>query len=34
MIGRGGGDMKSGLAMILGAVKGLRGLGLAPLAPV
>ncbi len=32
--GRGSGDMKSGLAMILGAVKALGGLGLAPLAPV
>jgi acetylornithine deacetylase len=32
--GRGAGDMKAGLAVILGAVKGLRALGLAPLAPV
>ena len=28
--GRGAGDMKAGLAVILGAVKGLRALGLAP----
>jgi acetylornithine deacetylase len=34
LYGRGAGDMKSGLAVILGAVKALRGLGLAPLAPV
>ena len=34
MFGRGTGDMKAGLAVILGAVKALRGLGLAPLAPV
>jgi acetylornithine deacetylase len=34
LYGRGGGDMKGGLALILGAVKALRGLGLAPLAPV
>ncbi len=34
LYGRGGGDMKGGLAVILGAVKGLRALGLAPLAPV
>ena len=32
--GRGAGDMKAGLAVILGAVKGLQALGLAPLAPV
>jgi len=32
--GRGAGDMKAGLAVILGAVNGLRGLGLRPLAPV
>ena len=34
LYGRGSGDMKGGLAVILGAVKGLRALGLAPLAPV
>ncbi len=34
LYGRGAGDMKNGLALILGAVKALRGLGLAPLAPV
>jgi acetylornithine deacetylase len=34
MFGRGTGDMKAGLAVILGAVKALRELGLAPLAPV
>jgi len=34
LYGRGAGDMKGGLAVILGAVKALRGLGLAPLAPV
>ena len=34
LYGRGSGDMKSGLAAILGAVQGLRALGLAPLAPV
>ena len=34
VFGRGGGDMKGGLAVILGAVKGLRALGLQPLAPV
>ena len=34
LYGRGAGDMKCGLAVILGAVKALRGLGLAPLAPV
>ena len=32
--GRGAGDMKAGLAVILGAVKGLRALGLHPRAPV
>jgi len=32
--GRGSGDMKAGLAAIVGAVKALGGLGLAPLAPV
>jgi acetylornithine deacetylase len=32
--GRGGGDMKGGLAVILGAVKALHGLGLGPCAPV
>ena len=32
--GRGGGDMKSGLAVILAAVRALQGLGLAPRAPV
>jgi acetylornithine deacetylase len=34
LYGRGAGDMKGGLAAILGAVRALRGLGLAPLAPV
>jgi acetylornithine deacetylase len=34
LYGRGAGDMKCGLAAIVGAVKALRGLGLAPLAPV
>ena len=34
LYGRGAGDMKGGLAVILGAVKGLRALGLRPLAPV
>ena len=34
LYGRGAGDMKGGLAVILGAVKALRALGLAPLAPV
>jgi acetylornithine deacetylase len=34
LYGRGSGDMKGGLAAILGAVNGLRSLGLAPLAPV
>ena len=34
LYGRGAGDMKCGLAIILGAVKALRGLDLAPLAPV
>ena len=32
--GRGAGDMKAGLAAIVGAVRGLRRLGLEPLAPV
>jgi acetylornithine deacetylase len=34
MYGRGAGDMKWGLAAIVGAVRGLRRLGLAPRAPV
>jgi len=34
LYGRGAGDMKAGLAAIVGAVRGLRGLGLAPRAPV
>ncbi len=34
MIGRGAADMKCGLAAILGAVRGLRSLGLSPHAPV
>jgi acetylornithine deacetylase len=34
MYGRGAGDMKSGLAAIVGAVRGLRRLGLAPRAKV
>jgi len=34
LYGRGSGDMKSGLAAMLGAVKALRSLGLHPLAPV
>ena len=34
MVGRGAADMKCGLAAILGAVRGLRSLGLAPYAPV
>lgn len=34
LYGRGAGDMKAGLAAIVGAVLGLRRLGLAPLAPV
>jgi acetylornithine deacetylase len=34
LYGRGAGDMKAGLAAMLGAVKGLRALGLTPLAPV
>ena len=34
LYGRGAADMKCGLAAILGAVKGLRALGLAPRAPV
>ncbi len=34
LVGRGAGDMKSGVAAMLGAVKALRGLGLAPLADV
>ena len=32
LVGRGAGDMKAGLAAMLGAVRALRGLGLAPLA--
>ena len=34
MYGRGAGDMKAGLAAIVGAVRGLRQLGVEPLAPV
>ena len=34
LYGRGAGDMKAGLAAIVGAVAGLQRLGLAPLAPV
>ncbi len=34
LYGRGSGDMKAGLAAIVGAVLGLRRLGLAPLAPL
>jgi acetylornithine deacetylase len=34
LYGRGAGDMKCGLAAYVGAVAGLRGLGLAPQAPV
>ena len=34
LYGRGSGDMKAGLAAIVGAVLGLRRLGVAPLAPV
>jgi acetylornithine deacetylase len=34
LYGRGSGDMKAGLAAVVGVVKALRGLGLAPLAPV
>jgi acetylornithine deacetylase len=34
LYGRGAGDMKCGLAAYVGAVAGLRALGLAPLAPV
>ena len=34
LYGRGAGDMKGGLAVVLGAVKALRALGLAPLASV
>jgi acetylornithine deacetylase len=34
LYGRGAGDMKAGLAAIVGAVRGLRRLGLEPLAPV
>lgn len=34
LYGRGAGDMKAGLAAIVGAVRGLQRLGLAPLAPV
>ena len=34
LYGRGSGDMKAGLAAIVGAIAGLQRLGLAPLAPV
>jgi acetylornithine deacetylase len=34
LYGRGAGDMKAGLAAIVGAVRGLRRLGLEPLAPI
>jgi acetylornithine deacetylase len=34
MVGRGAADMKCGLAAILGAVRGLRSLGLTPKAPI
>jgi acetylornithine deacetylase len=34
LVGRGAGDMKAGVAAMLGAVRALRGLGLAPLADV
>ena len=34
LVGRGAGDMKAGLAAMLGAVRALRGLGLAPLGDV
>ncbi len=34
LYGRGAGDMKAGLAAIVGCVRALRALGLAPLAPV
>jgi acetylornithine deacetylase len=34
LYGRGAGDMKAGLAAIVGAIRGLRGLGLEPLAPI
>lgn len=34
LYGRGAGDMKAGLAAIVGAVRGLRRLGMAPLGPV
>jgi acetylornithine deacetylase len=34
LYGRGAGDMKAGLAAIVGAVRGLRAVGVAPLAPV
>jgi len=34
MIGRGAADMKCGLAAILGAVRGLRSIGLSPRAPI
>jgi acetylornithine deacetylase len=34
LYGRGAGDMKAGLAAIVGAVRGLRGLGVTPRAPV
>ncbi len=34
LFGRGGGDMKAGLVVIAGAVRALRGLGVAPRAPI
>src|SRR5512132_3520076 len=34
LYGRGAGDMKAGLVAMVGAVRGLKGLGLAPRAPV
>jgi acetylornithine deacetylase len=34
VIGRGAADMKCGLAAILGAVRGLRSMGLTPMAPI
>ncbi|HEY6397621.1 MAG TPA: ArgE/DapE family deacylase [Solirubrobacteraceae bacterium] len=34
LYGRGAGDMKAGLAAVVGAVRGLRRLGLEPLAPI
>jgi acetylornithine deacetylase len=34
LYGRGAGDMKAGLAAIVGAVRGLRNLGFQPLAPI